>query len=156
MNIVSVYFIGYATAALMLGAMLTNPPAVNAKLIPDQLVPKECTLNAISTKFGGCTVCHLGALIINITNFLMYGIALPSAALMVAVGGITILVSGSSETLLKRGKQTLTYAVGGILIVFLAWIAVDTIIKTLTLGGTNFRGTFGPWQQLPVETCDIK
>lgn len=144
-------FVLLTNAVMLAGAL----PAA-AGLIPDQIVPKECTLGAIRSGSSGCTVCHLGVVAINITQFLMFAIALPAAALLIAIGGITLLVSGGSETAIKRGKQTLTYAITGLLIIFLAWLGVDTIIKVLTSNQQSFRGTFGPWHQLPVESCGIK
>ena len=137
-------------------AMLSGALPAGAAIIPEQIVPQECTLGAIRSGSSGCTVCHLGVVAINITQFLMFAVALPAAALLVAIGGITLLVSGGSETTIKRGKQTLTYAITGLLIIFLAWLGVDTIIKILTLGQESFRGALGPWHQLPVGSCGIR
>lgn len=151
------YHIKNAVTLLALAIVLAGPLAADARLFPKQIVPQECTLGAIRSTPGGCTVCHIGVMTMNLTTTLMYAIAIPAAGLLAAIGGITLLVSGGSETLHKQGVQTLTYAVSGILIVFLAWIAVDTIMKTLTLGKDQFVGALGqPWYQLPVNQCGIK
>ncbi len=131
--------------------MLAAAPAAAGGLIPD-----ACTLGAMGANPGGCTICHLGVLVINITSFLIKFVAIPLAGLLIAIGGITLLISGGSESMVKRGKQTLTYSIAGIAIVLLAWLAVDTIIKVLTAGDENFTGTFGPWHDFPAEKCGIK
>lgn len=134
-------------------------PATTAAAI----IPPEC-------RFGGsgCTICHMAVGIINLTNFLMKDIAFPAAVLLVTVGGIMLLVSGPSEPRRTLAKQILTSTVIGLIIILLAWIGVDTIIKVLT-GSFNFggepgsllknftaaTGRFGPWNQIPIEQCKL-
>ncbi len=128
------------------------------------LVPEACLAGG-----SGCTICHLGILTINITNFLMKNVAFPATILLVAVGGIMLLISGPSEERRTMGKKILTSTVTGLLIIMLAWLGVDTLIKVLTgsfkFGGepgslfTNFKssaGNFGPWSRLPIEKCGIQ
>lgn len=146
-------------AALGLFLFLTASIApADAALIPKQIVPEACTGSAIIAKGKGCTLCHIGVMVINITDFFMYAIAIPAAGLLMAIGGITLLVSGGSETLATRGKDTMRYAVIGLAIVLLAWLAVDTIFKVLTGDQRGFRGVvqeLGPWNEFPAERCGI-
>lgn len=105
-----------------------------------------------------CSICHFGALAINLTNFLMYYVALPVTALLVAIGGIMLLIAGPSETLRSRGKDILKATIIGILIVFLAWLLVDTLIKILTNDWSEGVGSLlteqlGPWNNFNVEAC---
>lgn len=142
--------------ALLISGMPTSAVAA--------LIPTACLAGG-----SGCTICHLGVLTINITNFLMKSIAFPAAILLVAVGGIMLLISGPSEQRRTMGKKILTSTIIGLLIVMLAWLGVDTLIKVLTgsfkFGGepgslfTNFNssaGNFGPWNRLPIEKCGIQ
>ena len=99
-----------------------------------------------------CTVCDLGILIINITNFLIKNIAIPLAGLMIIIGGITIMIGSASEERVKAGKKILTNAIIGVIIVFVAWLFVDTVIKVLTGGWSGFAN-FGPWYRIPPGTC---
>jgi len=90
-----------------------------------------------------CTWCHLGQLIKNIIDFLMY-IVIPLAAVMIVVGGIMIMTAGSSTERVAKGKEIVTAAVVGLLIALLSWLIIDMIIKLLT------GGRIGPWNKL---TC---
>lgn len=106
-----------------------------------------------------CSICHFGALTINITNFLMYYVALPATALLVAIGGIMLLIAGPSETLRNRGKEILKATVIGVIIVFLAWLLVDTLIKVVTdreEGNLLPASELGPWNEFDVEKCAEK
>ena len=135
--------------------VLVAIPAAAIQLTP--IVPAECRGEAIREKPGGCTICHLAVMAMNITNFTMFAIAIPAVGLFVLIGGITLLISGGSETMVKRGKQALTYAIAGAVIVFLAWLAVDTLIKILT-GGVNALITgpgIGPWNKIDPGVCPL-
>lgn len=102
-----------------------------------------------------CSICDFGILVINITNFLIYNIAIPLAGLMIVIGGVMIMIGAASEERVKAGKKMFTNAIVGIVIVFLAWLMVDTVIKVLTgsFGQRSFFGTFGPWNSLPSGAC---
>lgn len=142
---------GIALAVLLLGIA----PSAAAFLHPAYIVPDACRAAQAATE---CTICHIGVLVINLTKILMIAIAIPAAALLVAIGGIVILTAGGSETRVTKGKEILKHTIIGIVIVFLAWLAVDTTIRVLTSGGDRFRGleNFGPWNELPVSRCGIK
>ena len=130
-------------------------PIVPCGLSPGQGVPDSAT--------KPCTICHLGIGVMNLTNFLIYYIALPSTALLVAAGGIMLLIAGPSEPMLATGKKILTSTAIGIIIVLTAWIIVDTLIKTIT-GSFDFAGgpgkllpQLGPWNKItiPTEGCPL-
>ncbi len=130
-----------------------------AFLHPQYIVPDACRGANITkpAEQGGCTICHIAILAINITRFLMVAVAIPAVGLLVAIGGIMLLISGGSETMVTRGRNILKYAIGGALVVFLAWLAVDTLIKLLVgPGQKGFIGALGPWNQVPIERCEIK
>ena len=100
-----------------------------------------------------CNLCYIAIGVNNLTDFLMNKIALPAAALLIAIGGIVLLTAGPSETRVTLGKTILTSALWGIIIVFLAWIMVDTIVKVLT-GKNELVSRFGPWNSIPKEDLD--
>lgn len=140
-----------------LGPVAAAPQAV-AALIPPQLVPEACSLSASGASLGGCTLCHLGALAINLTNFLMFAIAIPAAGLLAVIGGFIWMTAGGVPAQVERGRKILTATVVGALIVFLAWLGVDTFFKVFTAGERGFYGAieiFGPWNQFPVEKCPL-
>lgn len=151
--------------ALVLAVLTAAAPAA----AQEPIIPSECRFAALSQNPGGCTICHLGVVTIRLTNVLMYSIALPAAVLLLVVGGFMLLISGASEQRRTLGRKILTSTLIGIIIVFLAWLGVDTIIKILTgaplvggegslfknlPGGIRFYG-FGPWNRIPVGACGI-
>lgn len=100
-----------------------------------------------------CTFCDLGVLVVNLTKFMMENVVIPAAALLIVSGGILILISGPSEDRLKLGKDIITKTIVGAVIVLLAWLMVDTAIKVLTVGGRQFKGVAGPWNELTNDAC---
>ncbi len=138
-------------AAVIVAGFIAGSPALLAAA-EGGIVPQACRLGDP----GPCTICHLAVLVINFTNFLMKIIAFPAAALLVAIGGLTLLISGASENLRTLGKTILTNTVIGLIIVMIAWLLVDTAIKTLVgESSSNFFGTFGPWHEVRPERCPV-
>ncbi|MBI4132767.1 MAG: hypothetical protein HY473_01550 [Candidatus Sungbacteria bacterium] len=118
-----------------------------------QIVPPECRIGG-----SGCTLCHIGVLAINITEFMIYRVAFPLTALLIAAGGLILLTAGTSESRITLGKKILTNTLIGIIIVLLAWLAVDTVIKVLTGGNqlvSDPLGKLGPWNKLDPTGCPL-
>jgi len=112
-------------------------------------------------EFGrSCNICDLAVLGMRITTFLIENIAVPLAGLMIVVGGLMIMFGAASESRVTAGKKILTNALFGIIIVFISWLAVDTIIKALTgnlAAGSvgKFIGTAGPWNKIDSSSCAL-
>ena len=99
-----------------------------------------------------CTLCDLFLLADNVTDFMVYAGFLV-VSVFIGYGGLMILAGSYSESKVQRGKEILTSAIVGLLILLAAWLIVDTAIKLL-LGIDVFSvssslpaglGTFGPW-----------
>jgi len=90
-----------------------------------------------------CTICSLFVGVKNIVNFLTVDIAMPLAVVILIYGGVMLLTSGESETRREKGKKALWHAVWGLLIVFAAWLIIDTILGNLVDPG------YLPWNQFP-------
>lgn len=141
---------------ILVGIMSVTALAAEAAPPPDLskgLVPCGSSLNQ-----EPCSICHFGALAINLTNFLMYYVALPATALLVAIGGIMLLIAGPSEPMRNHGKEILKATIIGIIIVFLAWLLVDTVIKIVTNDWSEGAGSLlmeqlGPWNKFDVDAC---
>lgn len=134
--------------------LLTSAWPAAAGLYPKQIVPEACSLKSVRANIESCTLCHIGVMAINLTNFLMFAVAIPLVGLLTAVAGIVMLTAGGSEQRITKGRNILINVIIGALIVFLAWLAVDTIIKVLT-GQESFRGTFGPWHEINPQNCPL-
>jgi len=87
-----------------------------------------------------CTLLKLFELIKNIMNWLMWygGIF---AALFIAGGGIMMLISRGNPGQISKAKMWITYAVIGLLIVFCAWLIINTIMIVLDYQ----ESIFGKW-----------
>lgn len=101
-----------------------------------------------------CTVCDIFILVQNVINFIVESLVMPLAVLFLLYGGILMLLPGfggeKSVSMYQRGKKVLTNTVIGIIIVFLAWLAIDTVIKIL--GGkiaSDFQSSeYMPWNAI--------
>ena len=93
-----------------------------------------------------CTICDFFVLIKNIVDFLTEAVAMPVAVIILIYGGIMLLTSGGSEDKIRKGKSALWQAVWGLIIVFAAWLIIDTIIKWLANPSIFL---FGPWNKIP-------
>lgn len=86
-----------------------------------------------------CTFCDLLKLIRNIVNFIAFTLAPAVGGLMLLVGGIIVLTAGGDETKVKQGRGMITQTVIGLVIIYLAWLIVNTVI-------TGLASTTGTWQ----------
>lgn len=143
---------------------------VNAYAAP-QIGPEGPIVPCGITSLGQppCNLCYIGVAIMNLTDFLLYYVALPATALLIAAGGIILLIAGPSENLHTLGKNILTSTIIGIIIVLAAWIIVDTVIKVLTVKDFNLTGEpgslfknftgntggFGPWNKIDPTNCSL-
>ena len=94
-----------------------------------------------------CTLCDFFRLGQNIINFLLEDVALPLTTVMIAVGGVTLAISGGSPKRLELGKKILTSAVIGVVVVLASWLIINTIINLLA-GGEQPTGFPWPWNEI--------
>lgn len=78
-----------------------------------------------------CTICDGAIVTVNVIEFLLV-IAIVIAVLMVLYGAVRLMIAGGSQTQVSEGKDIITKALIGLLIVSSAWIIVNTIFKVLT------------------------
>lgn len=91
-----------------------------------------------------CGICHLFELVSTIVNFITYNIAAPLATIMLIYGGVMLIISGGSEDRKKKGLNAIWAAVWGLVIVFGAWLIVNTVINSLA--SNEFSGG---WNRFP-------
>ena len=85
---------------------------------------------------GTYTICDMFKLIKNIANFIVI-LAPVIAGLMFLIGGFIILTAGGNEGKVKQGQGMMTQALIGILLIFGAWVIVNTVILILTGKGVQ-------------------
>ncbi len=73
-------------------------------------------------------LCDLVAQIANIIYYMIGVVIWIVTPILVAVGGIMIMLGGANPEMVGRGKKTITGAVWGIVIVLLAWLIVFVFV----------------------------
>lgn len=92
-----------------------------------------------------CDVCGMVKLVDNIIDFISVNIAPYLALLMIVAGAVTMMMSGGSETVYKKGKEIITMALIGLLLVWGSWIIIDVIMSGLG------KGLTAPWYSIDCE-----
>ncbi len=77
-----------------------------------------------------CTICHAAEMGQNIITFVIKTVVPVIAVIVAAWGGFEILTAGGNENKYKSGRNRLVKVVIGILIVLLAWAAVNFVLYT--------------------------
>lgn len=95
-----------------------------------------------------CQACHLVLLADNIIEFLISIFAV-IGAILVAWAGLLMATSRGDTGQLARGKSILLNSIVGLVIMLVAWLVVDTIMKTLA--GSD---AYGMWQE--IKCVEIK
>jgi len=99
-----------------------------------------------------CNFCDLFTLVNNIVNFFVKDLAFPLAIVALLYGSVMWITAGGDPGKVEKGRKAITYAIYGIVIVFAAWLIVDTVLKALLEGGVgNIKG-WGPWYEIP-QNC---
>lgn len=82
---------------------------------------------------GRCSTTDILQVILNIGTFIL-GISGSVFLLMFIIGGFTWMLSGGNDTLIKTGLDTMRDAVIGLIIIFSAYMIVNTVISIVALG----------------------
>lgn len=65
------------------------------------------------------------------------------AVIMIVIGGLRYVISGGDATQVTAAKNTIMYALVGIIIAILAYAAVNFVINSFVPSGTNVDGSVG-------------
>ena len=63
------------------------------------------------------------------------------AVIMIVIGGLRYVVSGGDATQVQAARNTILYALVGIIIAILAYAAVNFVINSFVPSGTNSNGS---------------
>jgi hypothetical protein len=128
------------------GPTYTCPPEIKCPTCPEELrgglVPCDRSCDDPCTaecECAPCTLCHLFVLAKRIIDFLTLNILFPLAVLMIVIGGVMFLTAAGDPGRIGTAKKILTSVVIGLVIIFLAWLIVDTIIMFITKSGSPFQ-----------------
>jgi len=116
--------------ALALGVSAVVPSAVSAACDTSNLnitAGADCAQgNGQATNLFGS-----GGIFQTITNILLFLVGAISV-IMLIIGGIRYVVSGGDQSAVTSAKNTILYAIVGIVIAFLAYAAVSFVTSSLT------------------------
>ena len=89
---------------------------------------------------GACSLTDFISVVFEISET-VFAAAGVIALIFFIAGGVFLLISGGNQTFIQRGKQILRSALIGLVIIFLSWILVNTIVWGLTgnSDGTIFQ-----------------
>jgi len=92
-----------------------------------------------------CAFCHIFVLLNNIINFILTCLTPIAAGLMMVMGGFYFLAAGPNPQQVSQAKSIITAAVIGIVIIFVAWVFLNTF---LTMIGVEEWTGLGTWWQI--------
>ncbi|MBI2036926.1 MAG: TrbC/VirB2 family protein [Candidatus Liptonbacteria bacterium] len=96
-----------------------------------------------------CTFCHVWELLQNVIQFLIM-VAFPIGAIGIVVGGFFIMTAGGSESRVTKGREIITTAVVGIMIVLVAWVVLNSLFQFLAGGYVPLRF----WNSIQCSTAN--
>mgnify|MGYP001566732816 CR=1 FL=1 len=118
---------------LCLAALVPAAFAFAQGTLPDRIVP---------CNGPDCNVCHLVALAQRLINIGIF-ITITLSAMVFAYAGYLYLTAGGDSNKAKSARQIFTSVAVGLLIILSAWIAVDTLMKTVV-----DEEKIGPWNSI--------
>ncbi|MDP4007422.1 MAG: hypothetical protein Q8P55_02410 [bacterium] len=91
-----------------------------------------------------CQLCDLFGLINNILNWVLFIFVPIVAPIFIVIGGLYMLVARDNPGTLTTGKNVLTAAVIGLIIIYTAWVLLNTVLTSLGVASWTGLGTW--WQ----------
>ena len=120
---------------------------------PGGLVPcgRNCDdAETLGCECEPCTLCHFFVMVDNIIDFLLFRIVPVLAALMIAVGGVMYIVAFGKPEMISRAKSLFTAVVIGLLIIYGAWVFINTFLMFIGINEVNeFRTLPQDWWKIP-------
>jgi len=82
-----------------------------------------------------CTLCHFFLLLDRVVDFLILEIVPIAATLMLVVGGVMFLTSAGNPNTVEKAKKIMTSVIFGLMIIFTAWLIINTLLFYLGYTG---------------------
>ena len=122
-------------ATILMAAIIFMPqPALAFDLSMSDGASSARGIDQASTLFGSAGI------FTTITNVMLFGVG-AIAVIMVVIGGLRYVLSGGNSTNITAAKNTILYAVIGMVIAILAYALVNFVIGSLVPGGGDYGGT---------------
>ena len=100
-----------------------------------------------------CQFCHFFIMIDGILDFIITTIVPIIAVLMIVIGGIMFFAAAGNPASLASAKKLLTSVIIGLVIIYGAWILVNTFFLVIGVAETDFGTGIKNWFQIncPIE-----
>lgn len=118
------------------------------------VVPPECNCPSVISPNTGKAVpsaADWGCVLQTVQNSMNLAVSISVIIVVLAVvyAGLVFMLSATNPENRKKGRQLVTNAFLGMLVVFSAWVFVDFIMKVLYNPDTSVEGVaFGPWNAI--------
>lgn len=86
-----------------------------------------------------CDLADIFLTILRVYNFVVRVIATPLAVLLVALGGVLIMVSGFNANWYQIGKRFIIWALVSLLLIWGSWLIIDVILQAIGYTGQWHR-----------------
>ena len=116
-------------------AIIATVGAAPAAMALDCATPQDCASDGIKNAETGSKQTDIGSIITSIVNILLFIIG-AVAVIMVVIGGFKYVVSNGESAQVKSAKDTIFYAVIGLVVATLAYAIVNWVISALVAGPT--------------------
>lgn len=113
--------------ALLGGSMVLNSPATHAACNTPNAPAKDCIVEGSKVDTGAGTTKSVGDLIKIVVDVLLFALG-AIAVIMIVVGGIRYAVSGGDSSAVTGAKNTILYAVIGLVVALLAYAIVHFVV----------------------------
>lgn len=107
----------------------------NMTVVNGICVPKTCSGGVCSTTRFADLVSRVVLILLTVSGLV--------AVVLIIIGGFQMILSRGNEESAKKGKQTLTYAVIGLVVVIMSFAIVSIITGTLTSNSFMTGGSTG-------------
>ncbi len=107
------------------------------------LAAKDGFIPCSGTNCSACDFVVLG----NTAIKWLIGISFLFFAVLAVRAGIRLVISQGNSSALESAKSSFTNAFIGLIIILVAWLLVDTIMRQLVKGGGEITG-YGPWAEV--------
>ncbi|HHD92383.1 MAG TPA: hypothetical protein ENL06_02030 [Candidatus Portnoybacteria bacterium] len=107
----------------------------------------------VSCQNSPCGMCDLFKGISNLINFFVFQVGPIAAGLMILIGGAMWVANGGNQDQIKKGQDIIKSTIIGLIVMYSAWMIVNTIITTLATGPAG-QGIRTNWYSFTCQPKD--
>ena len=103
-----------------------------------------------------CQFCHFFVMFGGLVSFLIFKITIPTAVLLLVIGGATMIFAGGQPVMIKKGNDIIESVVIGLVIIFVAYLVVVTFLSFIGLADWT-AAIYKDWNSGFFQfNCEIK